>query len=161
MRIILVDWMIDVSVRFRLQTETFHLAVNLTDRFIGKRMVRRSEMQLLGVTSLAIAAKYQEIYPPLTDDLVYMTNDACQKEQVLSMEEQILSVLEFEINVPTPNYFVEIFTRAINMADFPIALSSIGFLVDLAILMHVDLNYSPSIIALSAMRLSFFRMSQI
>ena len=76
------------------------------------------------------------------------------------MEQQVLSVLDFELNVPTLNYFVEIFTLAINLADYPLALSSVGFLVDLAILFHVEMNYSPAIIALSALHLTFFRMSE-
>ena len=117
-------------------------------------------MQLLGVTSMAIASKYQEINPPLYDDFVFLTNDACHRAQVLKMEQQVLSVLDFELNVPTLNYFVEIFTLAINLADYPLAMSSVGFLVDLAILFHVEMNYSPAIIALSALHLTFFRMSE-
>lgn len=79
MRVILVDWLIDVHVRFRLQTETLHIAVNLTDRFLSRGPIRRNQMQLLGVTSMVIAAKYQEIYPPTISDFVYMTDDACTK----------------------------------------------------------------------------------
>ena len=77
MRRILVDWLIDVHVRFRLQTETLHIAVNLTDRFLACRQIRRHEMQLLGVTAMVNAAKYQEIYPPTIEDFVYMTDNAC------------------------------------------------------------------------------------
>jgi hypothetical protein len=79
MRVILVDWLIDVHVRFKLQTETLHIAVNLTDRFLARRQIRRNQMQLIGVTAMVIAAKYQEIYPPTIEDFVYMTDDACSK----------------------------------------------------------------------------------
>ena len=79
MRVILVDWLIDVHVRFKLQTETLHIAVNLTDRFLARRQIRPNQMQLIGVTAMVIAAKYQEIYPPTIEDFVYMTDDACSK----------------------------------------------------------------------------------
>ena len=90
-----------------------------------------------------------------------MTDNACSRAEVLAMERKILSVLEFEINVPTPNYFVEIFSRVTNVADYHHARNAISFLVDLAILMHVELSFSPAIIALSAMRMTFMRMEGI
>lgn len=117
MRVILVDWLIDVHVRFKLQTETLHIAVNLIDRFLARRQIRRNEMQLLGVTAMVIAAKYQEIYPPTIEDFVYMTDDACSKPQVIKMEEHVLRELDFSINFPTPNYFLEVFARAIGVPD--------------------------------------------
>lgn len=86
MRKILVDWLIDVHVKLRLQTETFHIAVNIIDRILARRQLRRQEMQLLGVTAMVIATKYQEIYPPMISDFVFLTDDACSKEQVITME---------------------------------------------------------------------------
>jgi len=161
MRVILVDWLIDVHVRFRLQTETLHIAVNVTDRFLARKQIRRNEMQLLGVTSMVIAAKYQEIYPPTIEDFVYMTDDACSKAQVILMEEHVLRELDFSINFPTPNYFLEVFTRAIGVPDQPHVISGAGFLIDLAILMHQEQTFLPSTIALSALKLTFTRMQSI
>jgi len=161
MRVILVDWLIDVHVRFKLQTETLHIAVNLTDRFLARRKISRNEMQLLGVTAMVIAAKYQEIYPPTIEDFVYMTDDACSKNQVITMEQLVLSELDFSINFPTPNYFLEVFARAIGVPDQPHVVSGSAFLVDLAILMHQEQVFVPSTIALSALRLTFTRMQGI
>ena len=46
-----------------------------------------------------------------------MTDDACSKSQVIAMEELVLRELDFSINFPTPNYFLEVFTRAISVPD--------------------------------------------
>ena len=87
---------------------------------------------------MVIAAKYQEIYPPTIEDFVYMTDDACSKSQVITMEEDVLRELDFGINFPTPNYFLEVFSRAIGVPDQPHVISGAAFLVDLAILMHQE-----------------------
>lgn len=52
------------------------------------------------------------------------------------MEELTLQVLDFSVNFPTPNYFLEIFTQAIGVPDQPHTTNGAAFLVDLAILMH-------------------------
>lgn len=86
MRAILVDWLIDVHAKFKLLPETIYLTVNMIDRYLSKKNVSRSKLQLLGVTSLMIAAKYEEVYPPTIKDYVYITDNAYVKDEVLSME---------------------------------------------------------------------------
>ena len=69
MRAILMDWIMEVSSEFTLKRETFHLAVSLTDRFLDVyRNIGKSEFQLVGLTSLMLAAKIEEIYPPKIED---------------------------------------------------------------------------------------------
>jgi hypothetical protein len=57
-RDILVDWLCDVSVKFKLSTETFFLSINLMDRYLCLRQVERHRFQGLGLVCLFIAAKY-------------------------------------------------------------------------------------------------------
>lgn len=72
-RAVLVDWIINVHMKFKLMPETLFITVNLIDRFLSKYSIDRSQVQLLGVASLLIATKYEEIYPPSLKDLVYIT----------------------------------------------------------------------------------------
>ena len=58
MRQILVDWLVDVQVKFNLKCETLFLAADFIDRYLSKKCIRRVEFQLLGVASLFIASKY-------------------------------------------------------------------------------------------------------
>lgn len=71
MRSILVDWLVEVHLKFKLVPETLYLTVNLIDRFLERQPnVSRPKLQLVGVTCLLIASKYEEIYPPELRDLV-------------------------------------------------------------------------------------------
>lgn len=82
MRSILTDWLVEVHLKFKLVPETLYLTINLIDRFLEKYEVPRPKLQLVGVTSLLIAAKYEEIYPPEIRDLVYICDRAYTKQEV-------------------------------------------------------------------------------
>jgi hypothetical protein len=82
MRSILTDWLVEVHLKFKLVPETLYLTINLIDRFLEKYEVPRPKLQLVGVTSLLIASKYEEIYPPEIRDLVYICDRAYTKHEV-------------------------------------------------------------------------------
>lgn len=115
MRAILVDWLIEVGEEYKLCADTLFLAVNYIDRFLSLHKVTRSQLQLVGVTCIWIAAKYEEIYPPNIKEFVYITDNTYSKEDLLQMEELILSVLNWELTVPTP----KVFLRRLLQASFP------------------------------------------
>lgn len=56
MRSILVDWLVEVSEEYRLQTETLYLAVNYIDRFLSYMSVVRAKLQLVGTAAMFIAS---------------------------------------------------------------------------------------------------------
>ena len=56
MRSILVDWLIEVSEEYKLNTETIFLAVNYIDRFLSYVSVQRARLQLVGTACMFIAA---------------------------------------------------------------------------------------------------------
>jgi cyclin B len=74
MRLILVEWLIEVHLKFKLLPETLFLTINLMDRYCMVKQVLRNEYQLLGVTAMLIASKYEEIYPPEIRDFVHITD---------------------------------------------------------------------------------------
>lgn len=90
MRSILVDWLVEVHLKFKLVPETLYLTINLIDRYLTKREVSRPKLQLVGVTSLLIASKYEEIYPPELRDLVYICDRAYSKNEVCVVGASIL-----------------------------------------------------------------------
>lgn len=60
MRVILMDWMMEVCMEFTLKRETYHYAVNYVDRYLSiMPNVAKVELQLVGVTSMYIAAKME------------------------------------------------------------------------------------------------------
>ena len=82
MRSILVDWLIEVHMKFKLVPETLFLTINLIDRYLEREAITRSNLQLLGVSCLLIATKYEEIYPPSVNELVYICDNAYTRTTV-------------------------------------------------------------------------------
>ena len=86
MRAILVDWIIEVHLKFKLLPETLFITVSLIDRYLEQIQIKRTNLQLVGVTAMLIASKYEEIYAPEVRDFVYITDNAYTKEEILLME---------------------------------------------------------------------------
>ena len=42
---------------------------------------------------MLIASKYEEIYPPIVSDFVYITDNAYSKDEILKIEERMLKAL--------------------------------------------------------------------
>jgi hypothetical protein len=92
MRSILVDWLVEVHLKFKLVPETLYLTVNIIDRYLAQAEVTRPKLQLVGVTALLIASKYEEIYPPELRDLVYICDRAYSKNEVRKILDYLLSI---------------------------------------------------------------------
>ena len=69
-RAFLVEWIIDVHRKFRLMSETLYVTINIVDRYLSLKQIKKAELHLLGVTALLISTKYEEIYPPELKDLL-------------------------------------------------------------------------------------------
>ena len=81
MRIILINWLIEVHFKFHMVNETLFICINIIDRYLSQKNINRKYLQLLGITSLFIASKYEEIYAPSAKDLIYMTDNAYKIEE--------------------------------------------------------------------------------
>lgn len=97
MRGILIDWIIDVHKKFKLVVETLFLAVNLIDRVCQMIKIAKHRFQLLGITCLFIASKYEDIYPPYLSDFAFVCADAYSDNDILKMEAEVLRLLDFNI----------------------------------------------------------------
>merc|ERR1711959_207136 len=117
MRGILVDWLVEVHMKYKLRPETLFLSVTILDRFLARKRVSRKKLQLVGVVSTLIAAKYEEIYPPKISDLVYICDKAYTKDEILEMEIVVLNVLEFQLRVPTAVQFLDRFAKINGCAE--------------------------------------------
>lgn len=124
MRSILVDWLIEVHFKFRLQSPTLWLCINILDRFLSLKLIVRNRLQLLGVSSLLIACKFEEIFPPEIQDCVYITDRAYSKEEILTMEQLILQTLDYQLCIPTGFHFL---TRYLNLINASEILRSLTF----------------------------------
>lgn len=107
-----MDWLIEVHNKFELSPETLYLTVNIVDRYLATKIVVRRELQLLGISSMLLASKYEEIWAPEVNDFVCISDRAYSHQQVLVMEKKVLGGLEWNLTVPTPYVFLVRFIKA-------------------------------------------------
>ena len=114
MRAVLIDWLIGVHLQFHLLQETLYTTVAILDRYLqyDVKKISRSKLQLVGVASMLIAAKYEEIYAPEVKDFVYITDRAYTERDILKMEIRILAVLNFNLGRPLPLHFLRRASKA-------------------------------------------------
>lgn len=114
MRGVLVDWIIEVHSKFRLLPETLYLAINLMDRFLTKRSVALIKFQLVGVTALFVAAKYEEVICPSVTNFLYMTDGGYDCDEILKAETYMLEMLDWDLRYPNPLNFLRRVSKADN-----------------------------------------------
>ncbi|CAE6349063.1 unnamed protein product [Rhizoctonia solani] len=152
MRGILGDWLIQVHARFRLLPETLYLAMHLVDRMLSIRVVSLSRLQLVGVTCMFIAAKYEEIMAPSVKHFVECADSAYSEKDILDAEQYVLRVLGWDCSYPN----VMTFLRRVSKAeDFDDQTRSVGkFFVEIACVDHRLLPFPPSHIAAASLWLA-------
>ena len=109
MRSILVDWLVDVCLNFKLHSITLFHCISLIDRFLDKNYISKCRLQLLGVSCLLISCKFHEIYPPSLKDFVRISDMAYSEKDILNLESSILLLLNFNLTIPTSLCFLEYF----------------------------------------------------
>ena len=103
----MVDWMVEVLSVFDCTEETFFLSVNIMDIFFQKtkRVYHNEDVHLIGITSMFISSKFQEIYPLSLKNFVRkVAHDMFNENDIKLMEQQILSDIGLEILVSTSVY---------------------------------------------------------
>lgn len=111
MRPLLLDFLMEVITILNLSRSTFPLTVNLIDRYCSTRIVKKQHYQLLGLTSLWISCKNldSKFKVPTLNDLRKICVDSYYKELFVEMEKHILKSLEWVINSPTFDAFIDLY----------------------------------------------------
>lgn len=152
MRGILVDWLIEVHTRFHLLPETLFLTVNIIDRFLSEKVVQLDRLQLVGVTAMFIASKYEEVLSPHVANFRHVADDGFTEEEILSAERYLLSALDYDLSYPNPMNFLRRISKA---DDYDIQTRTIGkYLMEISLLDHRFMEYMPSHVAAAAMYLA-------
>ena len=147
MRAILIDWIIDVHLRFNLRQETLFMTIWLIDTYLSFAFIEQNKLQLLGIACLLISCKSHEIYYPQNNKLIEMTDNAYSKEEMLTMENEILKRLNFFIVCPNPIDFYNILSKMFNFGKKQYYLGN--YFIESALINYKILKYSSSVIASS------------
>lgn len=159
MRMILLDWLVEVHIKYNLLTETLFITINLIDKYLSKKNIHRKYLQLLGITALLIACKYEEIYPPEIKELILMTDNAYNKDQVLQMENQILDMANFNITFPTSFKFLEIFKNKLNLDDKNYYRCL--YFIEVSLIDYKSSSINPSLLAANSLFFNYMNKNRI
>ncbi|KAJ0681649.1 putative cyclin domain-containing protein [Helianthus annuus] len=124
MRGILIDWLIEAHYKFELTEETLYLTVNLVDRFLSRRPIVRKNIQLVGITAMLLACKYEEV-----------------------TEKEMMNTLEFNLSVLMPFVFVKRFLKAAR--SYKEMEQLCFYLIDLCLVEYEMLKFPPSLLAVA------------
>ncbi|XP_055380027.1 G2/mitotic-specific cyclin-B [Condylostylus longicornis] len=153
MRTVLLDWINEVASQFRLLAETYQITVGIIDRYLQIiPNTTRGQLQLVGVTALFIATKYEELFYSDIGDFIYMTDNSYTKEDILNMEKKIMRALDFQLSRPFPLQFLKRFAKAINAEQHEYSLAK--YILELVSIEYSLAHYKPSEIAAAALFLS-------
>ncbi|XP_031480763.1 cyclin-A3-1-like [Nymphaea colorata] len=159
MRSILVDWLVEVAEEYKLVADTLYLTISYVDRFLSANALNRQKLQLLGVSCMLIASKYEEISPPHVEDFCYITDNTYTKEELVEMESKILTFFKFELSNPTIKTFLRRFVMAAegnNKSPNLLLEFLCNFLAELSLLEYGCLEFLPSQIAASILFVARF-----
>ena len=112
MRLKMVDWMVEIFTIIQTNDITFFTAVNVMDKFFYKSEIsyQPSDLHLIGICSIFIASKFCDINPIRLKFLIEkIGHGKFNKEEIIKMEEKILSTLQYDILKPTIYDFTSFF----------------------------------------------------
>ena len=143
-----IDWLVDVGAKYQFCPETLYLAVNIFDRYLEKMVVKKDDLQMVGVTSLWIASKYEETYAPDAREIVSVCDNTYTRREVLGMERGILEALQYQVTVSTSFDFLIRFLNAAHANKEMVNMSH--YLLEGTLPNYGLLEYLPSQLACAA-----------
>ncbi|XP_062164533.1 cyclin-A2-4-like [Alnus glutinosa] len=163
MRGMLVDWLVEVSEGYKLASNTLYLTIYLIDWYLTGNCIERQRLQLLGITCMLLASKYEEGHAPHVEEFCLITGNIYTREEVLELEIQVLKYLGFQLFSPTTKTFLRRFLRA-GQASYQtpsIELEYLAnYLAESTLIDYGFLNFLPSAIAASAVFLARWTLDQ-
>ena len=117
------------------------------DHYLAKKFIQRKRFQLLGITSLLIASKFNEIYFRKISDYAFITDNAYTVDEIKYMEEDILNTLNFDFLFPSPLSFFEILSKKFRFYEDLNKYNFGQFLMQTFLMDIRSLNFSYSSIA--------------
>lgn len=125
--------------------------------------MEHKNFQLLGITSMFIASKYEEIYAPETRDFVYISDKTYTREDIFQMELSILAALDFDILCISPFMFLQRyhFISKPNTKDDDKIFYLAQYLLELSLMEYRQARLKSSLKAAAALLIArkFYKLS--
>lgn len=143
----------EIHSNLKIDINSLFMAVNIFDNYIGKIKCNIDELQLIAISSLYIASKYEETKPIDYEILLTKTNFLYNKNQFFDMEYNILSVLEFDLLYSSSIIFLSYFFYNLENPNKKILILA-QFFLELSLLDTETLKFEQSLRAASALYMS-------
>lgn len=114
MRLILIDWIISIHNYFKFIDRTLYQTIWIIDTFLSSNNIKKSQLQLVGVASLLISCKFNEINCPKLDIFIAISDNAFNLQELLLMETKILKSINYNLLIPTLDQFYDVLSKNFN-----------------------------------------------
>jgi len=145
-RNVLIDWLFEVCEEFDVGMFSYIRSQGILDRFLSNKTLPLKSLQLLGITSLWISCKIEEMCSPTSSDMVYICDNTYDRDDIVDMEKKILRKLDLDVYFPTTIDYLSLFSKRLNLSSDQ--KKEVEYIL-LIILYNIDLmKYHPSILTL-------------
>lgn len=97
-RKILIDWLINLHMYFKLSDECLYLTIKIIDTFLARiKNFSKSKIQLLGICALQLSSKFIEKVHPSIDELELLCDKAFTHEEIVTFEKFLLKTIDYFI----------------------------------------------------------------
>ena len=149
-RAVVIEWLSYIIHYFSQSNETLFMSVNIMDRYISKKKITLNNYQLVAISSYLIASKYEDTNTPSINDLIYISKDIYTHNDIINMEIDILSTLNFDIFSVSSYQFYSFFYLVSNLNNK--ILFCLGHLILELCLLNIDImSYDPSLLAIGSL----------
>lgn len=146
MRAKLVDWIIDVSLKFKLLDQTLFASIWYLDQYISKsKEISKNNLQLIGICCLMISAKFEEVYPPCLSDYEKVCDGAYSIDEIIDFEGEIMVTLNFNLAFNSSLLFYQKNAKELSIKGKPYFYGE--FLLTNGLLDETINNYSQNILS--------------
>lgn len=145
LRMMLGNWLVNLSFVYPSTTETLYQCVALLDRYLSKSEVNFNNLQLIGCCCMWICAKIEFHTSASLDPLIRCCHDKFTKNDFIKAETQILTAVDYNIHAVTSISFLRRFITILNASDELALLAS--YICECSILTVESSYFRPSLIA--------------
>ncbi|CAI2367026.1 unnamed protein product [Moneuplotes crassus] len=164
----MVDWFVEIVCNFGCSMNTFYLAVRIMDQYFNayKGHLSLRNLHLIGVTSIFIASKMEDIVP-FSLRIIHekIAHQNLSKGSILNREKEIFDTLYFNVNFPTVSNFTNIFLVHVfegeGHEDYPAAYQLVDYVSKITQYEYSVVTGSQSILSGAILYLSFTILQKI
>ena len=110
-RAYLINWMCRLHYKAQIATEGFYRAVGIVDRAMTQTVMSPNRLAIIGTAAMLIASKIEDVQALSVCDACMIADNMFSPEELKKMEGQLINLIGFDTEFPTPLFFLTIFLK--------------------------------------------------